>query len=170
MGWMVHYQAYTRHVAVGDNGSLRLDMENELQADGAMIIEPACGGQVKISADDFIEGGPELAAEVSSSSVSIDLNKKFRVYRRNNVLEYLVWRVLDREFDWFVLREDHYDRLVIDAAGICKSTVFPGLWLDGAALADFDLAKALKALQQGLDSPEHAAFVARLDAAVQKPG
>ncbi len=161
MGWLAHYRAFTPHVEIGDNGSLRLDMENEPQADAAMIIEPAWGGKVKLGADDFVEGGPEFVAEIAASSVSIDLGKKLRVYRRNNVLEYLVWRVLDRQIDWFALREGRYDRLVPDASGICRSLVFPGLWLDAEALAAFDLAGALKVLQQGLDSPEHASFAGR---------
>jgi hypothetical protein len=168
MGWLAYYRAYTPHVRVGDNGTLRLDMENEPQADGAMIIEPECGGKVKFSADDFVEGSPELTAEVAASSVSIDLNKKLRVYRRNEVLEYLVWRVLDREIDWFVLRDGRYDGLSPDAAGIYRSEVFPGLWLDAAALTKFDLATALKVLQQGLESAEHAAFVARLEQAAPR--
>src|SRR5438067_5571861 len=46
IGWLFFYRAHTPGVRVGDNGSLRLDMENEPQADAAMIIEPAFGGQV----------------------------------------------------------------------------------------------------------------------------
>jgi hypothetical protein len=49
-----------------------------------------------------------------------------------------------------------------DEAGLYKSEVFPGLWLDPAALVRGDLASVLQTLQQGLASPEHAAFVARL--------
>ena len=40
--------------------------------------------------------------------------------------------------------------------------VFPGLWLDPAALIRGDLAHALKVLQQGLATPEHAAFIEQL--------
>ena len=39
-------------------------------------------------------------------------------------------RVLDHAVDWFVLRETEYQRLAPDAAGIYRSEVFPGLWLD----------------------------------------
>ncbi|MBW4678470.1 MAG: Uma2 family endonuclease [Desmonostoc geniculatum HA4340-LM1] len=31
--------------------------------------------------------------------ISCDLNQKLKVYRRNGVQEYLVWRVDDGEFD-----------------------------------------------------------------------
>ena len=49
-----------------------------------------------------------------------------------------------------------------DAQGLVHSEVFPGLWLDPAALLGGDLATVLAIVQQGLASPEHHAFVARL--------
>ena len=94
------------------------------------FIVPECGGQARISDDDYIEGAPELVAEVASSSVSYDLGTKLQVYRRNGVREYVVWRVLDRQVDWFVLREGRYEPMALPADGIYRSTVFPGLWLD----------------------------------------
>jgi hypothetical protein len=42
--------------------------------------------------------------------------------------------------------------------------VFPGLWLQAAALWDGDLAAMLAVLHEGLASPEHATFRARLRA------
>ena len=107
-------------------------------------------------------GAPELIAEVAASSVSYDLHDKLRAYRRNEVREYVVWRVWDRAIDWFVLREDRYERLAPNAAGQYRSEIFPGLWLDPAALLRGDLAQVIAVLQQGLASPEHADFVSRL--------
>jgi len=83
-------------------------------------------------------------------------------YRRNGVEEYLVWRVQDAEIDWFVLREGRFDRLQPDADGITRSIVFPGLWLDAAALLTGDLARVHAVLRDGLATPAHAAFVAKL--------
>ena len=167
--WLGVYRANTPGVRVGDSGTLRLDLENEPQPDAAMLIDPASGGRVQLSADDYVEGAPELVAEVAASSVAIDLNTKLRVYRRNNVREYLVWRVIDQAIDWFVLRQGQYDRLALNLAGLYQSEVFPGLWLDPSALTRSDLAAVLKALQQGLDSAEHAAFVAKLRQAASPP-
>jgi Uma2 family endonuclease len=166
--WLGVYRAATPGVAVGYNGTLRLDPDNEPQPDATMIINPAHGGRVQLSEDDYVVGAPELVAEVAASSAAIDLHTKFRVYRRNNVQEYLVWRVLDQAIDWFVLRQSQYDRLPLTPTGLYQSEVFPGLWLDPAALARADLAAVLQMLQQGLASPEHAAFVARLQQA--RPG
>ena len=46
--------------------------------------------------------------------------------------------------------------------GVYRSQAFPGLWLDPAALIRGDLLKVLHVLQEGVATPEHAAFVARL--------
>jgi hypothetical protein len=66
------------------------------------------------------------------------------------------------EMDWFVLREGRYEKLPVGTDGILRSTVFPGLWLDPTALLKGDLAMVLAVLQRGIQSPEHAEFVARL--------
>ena len=129
-----------------------------------MILEPEKGGQARVSPDDYVEDAPELVAEVSSSSVSYDLHTKLEVYRRNGVREYLVWRVWDREIDWFVLKRRKYVKLRLDGNGLYCSAVFPGLWLDPAALIRGDSTALQAALQRGLATPEHAAFVAKLNA------
>ena len=94
--------------------------------------------------------------------MSYDLHAKLHVYRRNGVREYIVWRVLEQTIDWFVLRAGQYERLPVEANGLSRSEVFPGLWLDPAALVRGDLATVLAIVQQGLGSPEHATFVAHL--------
>ena len=160
--WLGQYAAGTPGVGVSDNSTVRLDLDNEPQPDALLLIDPACGGQTRFSSDDYIEGSPELVAEVASSSVSYDLHAKLHVYRRNGVREYIVWRVLEQAIDSFVLRAGQYERVPVDANGLLRSEVFPGLWLDPGALLRGDLATVLASVQQGLDSPEHATFVARL--------
>lgn len=158
-GWLAVYRANTPGTEAGDNGTVRLDLDNEPQPDAFLRILPECGGQSRTSEDDYVEGAPELVVEVAASSVSIDLHSKMNAYRRNGVREYVVWRVLDGEVDWFVWREGVYERRTPDAAGIYKSDFFPGLWLDAPALLRGDLAGVLAVLQQGIASPEHAAYV-----------
>jgi Uma2 family endonuclease len=162
LGWLVQYAAHTPGVEVGDNSSVRLDLDNEPQPDALLLIDPARGGQTRLSEDGMIEGAPELVAEVASSSVSYDLHVKLHVYRRSGVREYVVWRVLEGEIDWFVLRAGQYERLPMDSSGLLRSEAFAGLWLDPAALLRDDLVTVLTIVQQGLASPEHAAFVNRL--------
>lgn len=164
--WLGVYRAHTGGVRVGDNTSIRLDLDNEPQPDAALLILPEHGGQAQIDAEDYVVGGPEWLGEIAASSASIDLNKKLRVYRRNRVQEYVVWRVGDQAVDWFVLRGSEFDRLAVDADGIYRSSVFPGLWLQSPALVAGDMLKVLKTLEQGIAAPEHAEFVSRLE----KPG
>ena len=54
--WLGMYETDTPGVEAGDNGSVRLDMDNEPQPDGYLIILPERGGQARISEDDYIEG------------------------------------------------------------------------------------------------------------------
>jgi hypothetical protein len=77
--------------------------------------------------------------------------------------------VPERQIDWFVLRRGHYERLPPGPDGVVRSEVFPGLWLDPEALVRGDLARVLAVVQQGVTSPEHAAFVARLSPAPAAP-
>jgi len=159
-GWLVVYSASTPRVAAGDNTTIRLDLDNEPQPD--MLLRLTTNGQSRVAADGFIEGPPELVAEVASSRVAYDLHQKLDVYRRHGVREYIVWRTLDNAIDWFVLREGRYERLPSDEAGIYKSETFPGLWLDALAMLRGDLAAVLKTLGEGIASHEHAEFVRQL--------
>jgi hypothetical protein len=78
------------------------------------------------------------------------------------VREYIVWRTLDGDIDWFRLDEGKFERLAADEGGMFRSREFPGLWLDRPALLRGDMAAALAALNAGLASAEHAEFVAQL--------
>jgi len=158
------YRSQTPGVQGGDNGKLLLDLDNELQPDTFLRILPHYGGQ-SADRDDYIVGAPELVAEITASTASYDVHDKLRAYRRNGVCEYVVWRVWDGEFDWFVLRQGTYVPLEPASGGVYHSEIFPGLWLDTAALLAGDLARAIAVVQQGLASSEHADFVARLQQA-----
>jgi Uma2 family endonuclease len=162
IAWLGVYRAATPGVTVGDNATVRLDYENEVQPDALLRLEPALGGRSRVTGDDYLEGPPELIVEVAASSVSYDLHEKRRVYQRNGVQEYLVLQVYEERVDWLVLREGHYDALKPDESGVLRSEAFPGLWLQPAALWSGNLAAALSTLQEGLASPEHAAFVTQL--------
>jgi Uma2 family endonuclease len=158
--WLGTYRLATPGTDVGDNSTIRLDTDNEPQPDATLIILPDHGGRVTFDADGYLSGSPDLIFEVSASTVSIDLGKKLNVYRRNQVAEYVVWRVYDAAVDWFVFRAGQFERLEPDPAdGLLKSGTFPGLWLDAAAMVRRDLAAVLAALARGLASPEHVAFV-----------
>lgn len=162
--WLGVYRAATPGVKGGDNATLRLDLENEPQPDALLRLEPTLGGKSVVTADDYLEGAPELIVEIAASSASYDLHDKRRAYARNGVQEYLVIQTYEQRLDWFALHDDGYRLLQPDEQGILRSQVFPGLWLQPAALWSGDLAALLAVLQEGLASPEHAAFVEQLQA------
>jgi len=164
MGWLVAYSAATPGVDLADNTTVRLDVDNEVQPDALLRLEPEAGGHSRISADDYVEGAPELIVEVASSSAAYDLHDKLHVYRRNGVQEYAVWQVLDERLDWFRLDEGRYVPVEPGPDGVIRSQVFPGLCLAVESLLDGDLAGVLAELQKGLAAPEHVAFVERLRA------
>src|SRR5271166_1055106 len=158
-GWLVVYASETPGIECCDNSTVRLDLDNEPQPDLVLLKLPAKGGQTRISEDDFIEGAPELAVEIVGSSRAYDLHQKKMTYRRNAVREYLAWITGEKRVVWWELREGDYQEITPAADGLLKSHVFPGLWLDAAALLRGDMKGVLASLRRGLESPDHQAFL-----------
>lgn len=160
--WYGRYFLATPGLKAADNTSVRLLDESVVQPAAVLFVSKELGGGVALGVDGILEGPPEWVAEVAASSVSLDLHEKFDLYRSAGVREYLVWRVQDQAIDWFVLDGGRYRPLPADERGITRSTVFPGLWLDAAALAHENMDRVLRVLEEGIRSPEHAAFAANL--------
>ena len=160
--WLGTYTAQTPGTAGGDNATVRLDFENEVQPDTLLRVEAAHGGKSRVTEDDYLEGPPELIVEIAASSAAYDMHIKRRVYARSGVQEYLVVQVYEQHLDWFVLREGIYESLAPDDKGVLRSEVFPGLWLLTEALWSNDMTAILAILQEGLASAEHTNFVSRL--------
>jgi Uma2 family endonuclease len=165
MAWLTPYAVATPGITGGDNGSLRLDLDNMPQPDAYLMIRPERGGQAKIGVDGYVEGAPDVVVEVAASSASYDLHDKLRVYRRNGVREYIVWLTFDRAIDYFVLRGTEFVRHNPAGQGQYRSEALPGLWLDANPMTSGDIVAVLAYLQSGLSSLEHAAFVQKLAAA-----
>jgi Uma2 family endonuclease len=162
VGWLHVYRLATPGTDVADNTTIRLDVRNVPQPDAVLYTLATCGGPVEISDDGYIQGAPELAVEVSTTSASVDLGPKMTAYARNGIREYIVWRTHDEVLDWFVLRSGAYEPKQPDAHGVFRSEAFPGLWLDRLAMLERNLTQVNAVLQQGLQSLEHARFVAEL--------
>ena len=160
-GWLQDYRRATPGVAFLIDATVRLDLENEPQPD-LMLRVTGARATSRIGVDGYVEGPPELVVEVAASSASYDLHQKLRVYRRSGVREYLVWRAEEVEVDWFVQRSGRYERLAPDAAGVLRSVVFPGLWLDVPALLREDDEALHRAVVEGTRTADHAAFVRAL--------
>ncbi len=160
--WLGVYQALTLGVDLSVEPTVRLDLDNEPQPDVVLFIEPDAGGQTRLSSDGYIEGSPELIVEIAASSVAIDTGSKKQVYRRNGVLEYVIWQSYENQIEWFCLTDGDYRLLSPGADGIIRSQVFPGLWLAVEALLNNQMVRVLEVVQAGLKSPEHTAFVQQL--------
>ena len=140
--WLKAYQALHRECRVADNGTVRLDEQNEPQPD-VMMFRDAPG---RVDDDDFLAGAPELVVEISASSASYDLGPKMEAYRRNGVREYVVWQILEERIDWFRLADGSYQP-VAPAGGIIESAEFPGLRLNVPAMLLGDLRAVQAALR-----------------------
>ncbi|GAB4277205.1 MAG: Uma2 family endonuclease [Oscillatoriaceae cyanobacterium] len=158
--WLGVYFAGTPGVEAGDNPTVRLDLDNQPQPDAVLRLSK--GGSSSISDDDYIEGAPELIAEIAASTASYDLHQKKNAYRRNGVQEYIVWEMFENRLLWFRLSAGEYIEMAPDEQGIIRSVVFPGLWLDVPALLQGNLGAVLAAVQLGINSQEHGEFVQKI--------
>lgn len=142
--WLGSYVTSHPESRFADNGTVRLDDQNEPQPDAMLFRRKSEGGQAIVDADDYLEGAPELVVEIAASSASYDLGSKKDAYRRNGVREYIVWQILEQRIDWFRLVDGDYRLVPADSEGVVESALFPGLRLDVAAMLRSDL-KAVRA-------------------------
>jgi Uma2 family endonuclease len=157
-----HYESQTPGVELLDNATTVLGEESEPQPDLALRILSEYGGQSRQTADNYVEGPPELIVEIAYSTHAIDLHQKREDYQQAGVREYIVVCVEEPELLWLRFRPP--GRIRPDNAGVYRSRTFPGLWIDRAALLAWDRNRLLAVLHQGLNTPQHAAFVRRLRA------
>jgi Uma2 family endonuclease len=161
-GLVFQYERATRGVEGGQNVTVILGESSEPQPDNILMVRADYGGRARIrgKATRYIVGPPELVFEVAHSSLSIDLYEKRRDYGEGGVLEYLVLDVQRGQVHWFDLRTD--EAVTIAADGVVRSLVFPGLWIDTAALLAREINRLADCLDRGLASPEHKRFVEEL--------
>lgn len=167
--WLGYYRTRTPGVRSFAATTIRIGPDDNPEPDASLMILPECGGRARIE-DHFIVGAPELIVEVSYSSRAVDLRDKRTVYEAAGVREYIVVDLRDAVVHWLALRDGRFEEVAPGDDGLHRSGVFPGLWLDAKALVEGDAARLLAAVERGTASPEHAAFVARLEAARQGGG
>src|SRR5437016_5331106 len=97
LGWLYLYKSATPGTAVPDNTTIILGKDSELQPDASMLV---IGGQTRENQDGYLEGAPELVAEVASSSESYDLHVKKADYEKYGVREYLVVMLREPRVVW----------------------------------------------------------------------
>jgi Uma2 family endonuclease len=131
------------------------------QPDLALEIDPKFGGQSRLEGE-YAAGAPELIVEISHTTSAKDKGAKLRLYERSGVLEYLTVRPRQQQIVWRELVDGKYREIAPAEDGCLRSGVFPGLWLDPAALWAGDLNAVAETVHQGIATPEHAEFVERL--------
>jgi Uma2 family endonuclease len=163
-GWLFHYKRFTPGVRSPNDATVMLDELGEPQPDCQLRIPSERGGQTHLDENRFITGAPELIVEIARSSRSYDLKEKKADYERAGVVEYLVIELDPDRIHWFIRRGARFVPMRPGPDGIYRSRVFPGLWLDPVALYAENLDRLIEVLEEGLASPEHVAFVAKLAA------
>ena len=165
--WLGLYSAETDGTEAFIDITTIMASDSEPQPDVSLIISPEAGGQTA-SEDDYLTGSPELAVEISHTTTLVDLHAKKQMYEKYGVREYIVVETKRRAIHWFLRRDGHFVAIKPGADGLLKSRVFPGLWLDPAALFERSPKRVLAALRSGLATPEHAKFAAKLQAKLAK--
>jgi Uma2 family endonuclease len=159
--WLGLYAAATPGCQAATAGTWIMLADSAPQPDLALRILPEYGGQSRMDGP-YPSGAPELAIEISHTTTARDTGIKRSLYERAGVREYLIVQPTARTVLWLELVDNAYTERVPEGDGNLRSRVFPGLWLDPAALWDGDLNRLQALAQSGIRSAEHAAFVRAL--------
>ena len=148
-GWLNHYETLVPGCAGLASGTWLMSTNSAPQPDLAFILEPEAGGQSGQTGN-YSSGAPELVIEVSHTTSAKDKGAKLRLYERSGVREYVTVRPAVQEIVWRELVDGCYRQIPLDSDGLLRSRVFPGLWLDPAALWAQDAASLAAAVQRGI--------------------
>ncbi|MFN7925275.1 MAG: Uma2 family endonuclease [Bryobacteraceae bacterium] len=156
--WLTFYAAATPGCRPRAASTWLMSEDSAPQPDLALKILPEHGGQSSVEGE-YAAGAPELIVEVSHTTTARDAGIKLRLYERSGVREYIIVQPAKRQIAWRALDDGKYRMLEPGAEGIYRSRVFPGLWLDPAALWDDDYAGLASTVQRGAATEEHRKFV-----------
>ncbi|MYC21942.1 MAG: Uma2 family endonuclease [Caldilineaceae bacterium SB0662_bin_25] len=158
------YRAHTSGLRVADNQSVIVDDQNEIQPDLCVRFKVPSGGGVERTEEGLYVGAPEFVVEVAASSAAYDVHSKLELYRRSGVGEYFVVLAYEREVRLFRLADGVYELIRPDEDGVLRSRVLPGFWFRADWFWEGRVAELIEPVEEGIASPEHREFVARLTA------
>jgi hypothetical protein len=131
-----------------DNATIRLDADNDPQPDLCLLrVE----GQTRFDDEGYIIGPPEMVVEMAGSSASYDFGEKRDVYEAAGVGEYLVFEPIEGRIQWWRSEGGRFVDILL-AAGVYKSVLFPGLWLDADALRSANALQLIETLRSGMET------------------
>lgn len=162
IGWLTRYSNPTPGILTGNDVSFRIVPGSLPQPDAYLRILRECGG-LSDRRGGLVEGPPELVIEVCDSSKARDLGPKLALYQRAGVPEYLTVEVDPFRVTWRALTADgRYEAIAPSPDGSLRSRIFPGLWLDVAALEHIQPLDPV--LRKGMRTKAYRAFRDRLAA------
>ena len=163
--WLAEYSFRTPDVRALTRVTVILGEGSEPEPDAVLRRQTA---EEDAAEGDYVVGPPDLVVEVADTTCAHDFGPKRRDYERHGVSEYLIVDVSRERTCWYVRdASEIFVRQPPGDDGLLKSRVFPGLWLDPAGFFADDDDAVGDALDRGLASPEHAAFVAAQSPAAQ---
>ena len=145
--WLGTYSLALPGIEAVNDPTVFLDADSEVQPDVCLVRLEPLPGEAMLTKDDYLEGAPPLAAEISASSAWYDLGRKRAAYQRAGVKEYIVWDTERGALHWFHLRDGVYVPLVPDVTGVIDAPTFPGLRLHVAKLLAGDYAAVISELR-----------------------
>jgi Uma2 family endonuclease len=156
-GLLGTYEAATPGAEGAGRITLILGHESEPEPDLHLRFLPEYGGRSKENEEQYLTGPPELVIEVADGTEAVELWQKLADYRDGGVREYLVFCVRPGELRAFPFGDGKQPTVMKD--GTYRSTEFPGLWIDVAALVAKDVRRVLATGRAGIASDEHSRFV-----------
>jgi Uma2 family endonuclease len=148
---ITQYAKKSKLAEVAPNATVILSEDDEVQPDVLLRLPEELGGRSRLVGK-FLEGAPELVAEIAYSSRAIDLHLKKQRYAKAGVIEYLVFCIEPKKLHWFRLQEEK--GIKRNGDGTFCSKVFPGLWINEPALIEANSERADEILAEGLNSEE----------------
>ena len=162
--WLTKYEEATPGLETGRDRTWLLPDGSVPQPDLDLFVLPEYGGRSRVDRS-LRTGVPDLAVEVSISSRRYDLSTKLGLYRSAGVREYLVVMPELNRVVWYRLSGGINIEIAPDSLDVLRSAIFPGLWLNPAALFAGDRKAHYATLDEGLKTAEHITFAAQLAAA-----
>ena len=166
--WLAWYSEHTLGTEALDDTTNILGKRSEPQPDTCLYVLPEYGGQVSFDREGYLKGPAELVVEVANSSIAIDLGRKKHDYEEYGVREYLVVLAKEETVIWFVRENKTFQEIPPGDDGTIHSKVFPGLWLDPRGLFGPTTKHLTAAVNRGIQTREHAAFVVALQEQAKK--
>ena len=158
--WLDYYAENTFGVEVLDNATTILGWKSEPQPDALLRVLPECGGRSH-DEEGYIHGARSSWSKFPRQPGTWTWGQRRPItsgpgcWNTSSAIE-------PDEIFWFGQEQGVLVPRPIGDDGLYRSTVFPGLWLDPAALLKGDRRRLRAVVELGCATPEHAAFVARL--------